>query len=147
MRQAIFVEKTPTIVEGECEIVPPPMRQRRSLAEYVDQVMIENGEKPKDVEARSKRAGYPISDAQIGNILLEKVKNPGILTLLALAKGLGRPVEEVIAAALAELPTESAAFKESEFASLWDIYRQLPNGEQRIFKRYLQMLRREMLSS
>lgn len=141
-----FREKVTTIVDEDCEIVQFPMR-RRTLAEYVDQVMIENGEKPKDVEARSKRAGYPISDAAVGKILLEQTKNPGILTLLALAKGLGRPVEEVIAAALVELPSESAGFKESDFASLWEIYRNLPTGEQKIFKRYLQMLRREMLST
>lgn len=144
--QALFVEKSPTIVEEDCEIVEFPMK-RRTLAQYVDQVMIENGEKPKDVEARSKRAGMPISDAQIGKILLEQVKNPGIHTLRALAKGLGRPIEEVIAAALGDLPGESNAFKDSDFAALWEVYRSLPPAEQKIFKRYLEMLRREMLST
>lgn len=140
-----FREKLSTIVEADCEIVEFPMR-RRTLAEYVDQVMIENGDKPKDVEARSKRAGFPISDAQIGKILLERVKNPGILTLRALAKGLGRPIEEVIAAALGDLATENSAFKDSDFADLAVIYKDLPGTEQKFYKRVLQMLRREMLS-
>lgn len=142
-----ILEKVTTIVEADCEIVPLPPMKRRTFAEYVDQVMLANGEKPKDVEARSRLKGDPISDAQVGNILLEKVKNPGILTLRALAKGLGRPVEEVLAAALVEVPIEERAYKESDFANLWDIYKDLPNGEQKVFKRYLQMLQREMLKS
>lgn len=140
-----FREKLTTIVEADCEIVEFPMRHR-TLAEYVDQVMIDLGEKPKDVELRAKRAGFPISDAQIGKILLEQVKNPGIFTLRALAKGLGRPIEEVIAAALGDLASDSAAFKDSDFADLALIYKDLPNGEQKFYKRVLQMLRREMLS-
>lgn len=140
-----FREKLSTIVDSDCEIVEFPMRHR-TLAEYIDQVMIENGDKPQHVEARAKRAGFPISDAQIGKLLLEQVKNPGILTLRALAKGLGRPIEEVIAAALGELPTDSPAFRDSEFADLAAVYRELPNGEQKFYKRVLQMLRREMLS-
>lgn len=140
-----FLENLTTIVGDERAILRVPMRQRRTLAEYVDQVMIENGEKPKDVEARSKRLGDPISDATIGNILLEKVKNPGVLTLRALARGLGRPVEEVIAAALVDLPAENPAYKESDFANLWEIYKELSISEQRIWKRYFQMAAREML--
>lgn len=140
-----FGEKLTTIVGDDCEIVEFPMRYR-TLAEYVDQVMIENGDKARDVEARSKRAGYPISDAQIGKILLEQVKNPGILTLRALAKGLGRPIEEVIGAALGDRASENPVFRDSDFADLAIIYKDLPNGEQKFYKRVLQILRREMLS-
>jgi transcriptional regulator with XRE-family HTH domain len=143
--QAIFVEKSPTIVGGDCEIFEFPMI-RRTLAEYVDQVMIDNGDKPKDVEARAKRAGFPISDATIGKILLEQVKNPGILTLRALAHGLGRPIEEVVAAALGELPAESRAFRESDLADLFNVYHGLSTSDQKFYKRCFEMLRREMLS-
>lgn len=145
MCQGISLENTTNIVDEEYEILPEPMRQSRTLAEYVAQVLSENGEKPKDVEARAKRMRDPISDATVGNILLATVKNPGILTLRALAKGLGRPVEEVIAAALSDLPTEDKGFQESDFAQLWDVYKNLPNGDQKLFKRYLTMLRHEML--
>lgn len=129
----------------ESDILPLPMKQRRTFAEYVNQVMIDNGDISKDVEARSRRAGDPISDATVGNILLEKVKNPGVLTLRALARGLGRPIEEVLAAAVIDLPTENPTYKESDFANLWEIYKDLPVSEQKIFKRYLQMMSREML--
>lgn len=145
MRVNSFMEKVTNIMGEDCEILPEPMRQIKTLAEYVAQVLSENGEKPKDVEARSKRMRDPISDATVGNILLETVKNPGILTLRALAKGLGRPVEEVIAAALSDLPSEEKGFQESDFAHLWEVYKNLPNGDQRVFKRYLTMLRHEML--
>ena len=139
-----FLEKVTTTVGEDCEIVPMPMKAR-TLAEYVNQIMIENGEKPKDVEARSKRAGCPISDAAVGKIILEQTKNPSVFTLLALSKGLGRPVEEVIGAALGK-PTEGAAFTNNEFASLAEIYESLPSSEQKVFKRFFQMIRREMLS-
>lgn len=145
MCQGIFLEISTNMLAEDCGILPEPMRQPRTLAEYVAQVLSENGEKPKDVEARSKRLRDPISDATVGNILLETVKNPGILTLRALAKGLGRPVEEVIAAALTDLPTEDKGFQESDFAHLWEVYKNLPNGDQKTFKRYLLMLRHEML--
>jgi len=140
-----FVEKVTTIVGSDCEIVPLQMKERKTLAQYINQVMVENGEKSSAVEARSKRVGDPISESSINNLLLEKVKNPGVFTLRALARGLGRPVEEVLAAALAELPKDSAVYKETDFANLWEIYKDAPNSEQRIFKRYLQMLAREML--
>lgn len=141
----IFLENLTTILDRNCATLPAPMKQRRTFAQYLNQVMLDSGERPKDVEDRSKRKGDPISDATVNNILLEKVKNPGILTLRALAKGLGRPIEEVVNAALHDLPLEEHAYQESDFANLWDIYKDLPNGEQKVFKRYLQMLQREML--
>lgn len=143
--QLIFREKSTTIVDKPCEIIPLPMKQRQTLAEYVNQVMIDNGEKPKDVEARSRRARDPISDSAIGKILLDQTKNPGILTLRALARGLGRPIEEVVAAALGDLPVESLGFKQSEVADFWVVLDRLPAAEQKFYKRCLQMLKRDML--
>lgn len=145
MRQEIFLVKSPTIVESECEILPIPMKSRQTLAQYVNQVMLDNGEKPKDIESRAKRAGHQISDSAIGNIILEKVDNPGIKTLHALALGLGRPVEEVIAAALGEMPKESLGYTESEMADFWQVLNRLPAAEQKYYKRTLQMLKRDML--
>lgn len=143
--QELLVEKSPTIVDKPCEIIPLPMKAQQTLAEYVNRVMIDNGEKPGDVEDRASRAGYQISDSSIGKILLEQTKNPGVHTLKALAIGLGRPIEEVIAASLGELPIESLGYNQSEFADLWEVYRRLPAAEQKVYKRYLQMLKRDML--
>lgn len=97
-----------------------------------------------EVERLSKRRGGTIGKSTVQQIALGKTPNPGILTMRDLAWGLGRPLDELTRAALGETPEESSAFQKSEWAALWEMSTLLALGDQRIVKRFLQMLEREI---
>jgi len=109
--------------------------------------MRENNLTALDVHKNSKRRGGDIARSTVQMIVQGKTPNPGILTLRDLAWGLMRPLDEVIANALGQTAVENTGFLKSEWANVWEMAKDLPLGEQRVFKRYVQMLEREVRRS
>jgi hypothetical protein len=146
----VFSEQQTAIQERHFAIVPDldikpmPPSSNRPLQEFVLRVMRENSLSYPDVERMARRRGGTIGKSSIQSIAKGETENPGINTLVELAWGLSRPVEEVVSVALGNHVADSASFRKSDFANLWDLYQELPAGEQRILKRYLQMMEREM---
>lgn len=115
------------------------------LGDYVRRVMQENGLDYVRVSKMAGKRGAAIGKTAIQQIVQGSTTNPGIYTVRALALGLGRPIEELIAAALGIQPTDTGTYKSSDFANLDAMYHQLPLPEQRGFKRYyLQVMEREI---
>lgn len=146
-----FSEKETAITERDFGIVRVPRKQPEStvsaksdnpLADYVLRVMRENNMTFPDVERVARRRGAKLGKSAVQQIATGKTTNPGIYTLQELAWGLGRPVEEVIAAALGS--AESTGFEKSELVNLWEMSQQVSLGEQRFFKRCIQVLEGEM---
>jgi hypothetical protein len=146
-----------TVLSEEINVIPeddgvsistPANKSMRSpdnpLQDYVLRVMRDNGLSYPEVERMARRRGGELGKSTVQQIAKGQTPNPGIYTLVELAWGLSRPVEEVVGAALGNPVSESNNYKRSEFANLADLHQQLPAGEQRVFKRYLQMLDREM---
>lgn len=113
------------------------------LQDYVLRVMRENNLTYPDVEKMSRRRGGTIGKSTVQQIAKGQTTNPGILTLRELAWGLSCPIEELIAVALGQR-ADTVAFEKSEFANLWEMFRQLPTHEQRFVKRILQMVDHEI---
>lgn len=151
--QDFFSEKSNGITEGVGAIVQPPNNTPEAepmspsdnpLQDYVLKVMMENNLTYPGVARMAKRRGGTIGKTTVQQIASGKTDSPGIYTLVELAWGLGRPIDEVVGAALGVPVSESGHFKKSDFANLFDLFQQLPGGDQRAMKRYLQMMEREM---
>jgi transcriptional regulator with XRE-family HTH domain len=148
----VFSEKSTAIAEDRFVIVAAPNDNSMTepelenrLGDYVRRVMQENGLDYVRVSKIASRRGASIGKTAVQQIVQGSTTNPGIFTVRALALGLGRPVEEVIAAALGTALVDSNNYKASDFANLADLYRQLPLPEQRGFKKYwLQVMEREI---
>lgn len=114
------------------------------LQDYVLKVMRDEGLSFADIENEARRQGGTLGRATIQQIAKGSTTNPGIYTLVELAWGLQRSVEEVITTALASHLTDHTAFERSELAKVWELSKDLPSAEQKMFKRYLQMIEREI---
>ena len=151
-----FSEKSSAIPSGEICILPPPLpnnletlmpagaepNESSSLADYVRYWMNEYGLTNVEVSAAAKRHKKTIGKSTVDDIL-QGTTGSSIHKLHALALGLGRPLEEVINAALGEQIIK-AGLKRSELANVDATFQQLTNSDQKIFKRFLEMLDREM---
>lgn len=149
-RQGFFAEKVNGMPEGNFGIVqtpdPKPMSSAPSkpLQDYVLRVMRENSLSYPDVERMARRRGGTIGKSSIQAIAKGETVNPGIFTLVELSWGLSRPIEEILGVALGSSIAESVGFRKSDFGNLFDLYQELPAGEQRAMKRFMQMMEREM---
>lgn len=151
----VFSEEEAGMLESKFAIVKSPQETTRTtmpdpgakaLADYVLRVMREKNLSYPDVEKMAKRrkGGPAIGKSTVQMIAQAKTPNPGIITLVELAWGLGKPVEEVISVILGADVTESPGFQRSEAANIWEMSRQLPLQEQRYVRRFLQMLESEI---
>lgn len=150
-RATTFLAKDAKIPALNLAIVPPPEKISMSnesdnpLSDYVRAAMIEQGLSAADVARNSKRRKGDIKRSTIQAIVQGITPNPGVLTLRDLAWGINRPVEIVLAKALGRALAHIQGAPPSEFASIIDLYQQLPLTEQRGIKRYyLQALEREL---
>lgn len=152
-----FSEKSSAIPVREICILPPPLptnpdtlmpagaepSEFGSLADYVRYWMKEYGLTNEQVSAEAKRRKASIGKSTVDDIVQGNTKGPSVHTLHALAMGLGRPLDEVVGAVLGE-PVNKAGFKRSEFYNLYDAFQQLATSDQKLFKKMLEMLDREM---
>lgn len=144
----IFIADKDAITAGEFAIVRPTNQEmttqlQDSLRDYVLRTMKENNLSAVDVAKNSQRRGGGIARATVQMIIQSKTHNPGIITLRDLARGLMRPLDEVLAHALGQAPAEHPNFLKSDLANLWELAKDLPPAEQKLFKRFVQIMERE----
>jgi transcriptional regulator with XRE-family HTH domain len=108
------------------------------LTAFIRRVMEEKGLEPADVASRSRQA---IKYATVYSIINERQKDISLTTLIALADGLGVPVEE-IAAAAAGKKRDGRLRDNIEF--LTHKFDQLTDAQQESLKPLLDLLDREL---
>lgn len=128
----------PTETEVDCS----PMPTRESPQEYVNRIMREAGLVHRAVAERAQALGYKLSGGYVHNIASGAINNPTVKLLQALAVGLGRPEDEVFLVFRGKAATEE--YKDSLFATIWNEYKHLPNGDQKELRVVLNMLHREI---
>lgn len=148
----VFSEKANGIaVEDSARLLTSPITQmvkkftENLIPDYVRSVNEDIGLTYKEIARLAKLRGGEVSASQAQAIGAGDSNNPGVKTLASVGLGLGKPPEDIVLASLGQLAAESAPFRASEFANLWELYKLLPSAEQRIMKRYLEIMRREML--
>src|SRR6185369_11185301 len=120
----------------------PPQRDN-ALQEYVLRIMRDEGLSYQDVETAAGTR-TKISRGTVQSIAKGDTTNPGIFTLVALAAGLNRPIEEVLRVTLGPLLPDLSAFERGEAARIMELSKHLSAADQKFVKRTLQMLEREI---
>ena len=152
-RATVISDKSAAIPTREFVIVgvpqksdtnPMPSQSDNPLRDLVQTVMRDRSLSYKDVEMAARENGGTLGRATIQQIANGVTTNPGVFTLVELAWGLGLTVERVVTVALGDHLKDATAFEKSELANIWDLSRQLPSAEQKILKRFVQMLEREI---
>lgn len=114
------------------------------IKDYILRVMEEEEYRAVDVLANAKRLKLDLKQASFQNVYSGQIKNPGIFTLITISRALGRPFEEMIAAIQGTAAPSSQAFKESEFALLFQMYEHLNTKEKKVADRFIEMVKREL---
>jgi hypothetical protein len=117
-----------------------------TFSSYLKFWLDERGINPRQVEELAGRKNAQVSGSKVSSAINGLAADHRMRTLEAISLAIGRPPEEVYLAALGYDPplSELPEFKESDFAYMWSVYRQLPNGEKKIYKRFVQMLANEI---
>lgn len=117
----------------------------RPIKDYILRVMREDKLRPVDVLNNAKRLKLELRQATFQEIYSGNTSNPQVYTLINISKALGRPFEEMVAAIQGSNSVNAAAFKQSEFALLWQLYDKLGGKEQRkVADRFIDMIKREL---
>lgn len=148
MSQQVSVENLSTNVEDSFVNLSASMKKaneqerRRKFAAYIQDCMVENGQRnPREVQDLSRKYGEGISDALISKFLNEDRGDCNVASIVGLADGLMRSPEEVFLAWLGRVPPLSTReYKESDFAHLWQLCKNAPASEKKIYFRYVKML-------
>lgn len=122
-----------------------PDATENPLQAYVLRVMQENNLSFQKIEDNAREEGGTLGRATIQQIANGKTTNPGIFTLVELANGLKRPLEEVLKITLGDLLLDPSVFDKSYAGKVWKLADDLPPAEQKMFRRYLQIIEREIL--
>jgi transcriptional regulator with XRE-family HTH domain len=117
---------------------------REDLADYVRRVRNEKGLSLKDVVERAQRSGVRISNGYISQIENRYYINPTRDKLVALARGLGVPDDEIFAVARGKLPSEDPEFNKSRFAELALKFDKLPPDSRIDVEALINLLDREL---
>lgn len=150
--QGIFAENSSQIRDDGICILPirpndpmdsPEERPLDALAAYVRKVMTDHNLSVYAVEKQARKRGGTLGKSTVDAVLQGRLSNPGIFTLRGLAWGLSRPVEEVIAVTVGTAVGDTAGFKKSDLANIYDQYSLMGKSDQRFFDRMFEMLDRE----
>lgn len=120
------------------------MPQRETPQDYINRIMRENGLTHRKVAERANALGLKLSGGYVHNVASGDVDNPSLGLIRAIAAGLGRPEEELIAVFRGKLLTDDNGYTESLFAVMWNEYKRLPAKEQKELRPSVDMLRREI---
>jgi hypothetical protein len=113
--------------------------------EYVKRIIAEMpGGSTAMIAQRAQRLGYKLSAGYVANISAGTADNLTIQLARALAAGLGRPEEEVLAVFRGKQLTDEVTYKESLFAVMWCEFSQLSGKDQKELRPVIEMLQREI---
>lgn len=114
-----------------------------TLKDYLLKVMNDEGFSQRDIEHHSRRGGDEgVSAGYINDILSGRTNNPTVKKAAALARGLKRPVLEVISIVLGT-PLDPRAALSGEITALFESVGEAPEDLQSWFKDQIQMISRE----
>lgn len=116
-----------------------PENKAESFSHYLDRIMRDEGLSSYDVERRS---GNGVSQTQVSRLQRGENKNPTTKTLAAIAKGIGRPEEEVFA--VARGLTKQPDIKHERLLSIDSAYDKLPLEERGNIDNLLDIIEREV---
>ena len=85
------------------------MSHTESFGDFIRRIRNEKGLSCKEVEKQSARFGKPISGSYINRIENQPTLRPTADRLMALANGLGIPVEELLARAVGVAPSNDSS--------------------------------------
>ncbi len=141
-----------SIISNKREFYPTALRlesaamPRQTLQAYLKKVMEDAGLSLRDVERRSKSARGHISNGYVNDILQGDAKNPTLDKLEALARGIGRPVDELIDVILGRVKTEDPSIQTSEIGGLIKDFNELSESDQKELRPSVEMLVKEIRS-
>lgn len=124
-----------------------PTRRDNPLREYVLRIMRDENLSYQAIETNAKRNNWHISRGTVQGITKagpDATDNPGIFTLVALAYGLDRTVEEILTVTLGDQLKDGTALQKGELAAISELAKQLSPSGQKFYRRFLQMLEREL---
>jgi|ERR1051326_928293 hypothetical protein len=127
------------------EPMPPP--RHNALKEYILRVKTDENLSYQAIETRAREQGYSISRGTIQRITgdgADATDNPGVFTLVALAYGMDRTVEEILTITLGDELKNPSALQRGELAAINELAKQLLPSGQKFYKRLLQMIEREL---
>lgn len=132
---------------GKSADKPMSPRTENVLRDYVKTIMKEEGLSYQAIETNALKHGYSISRGTVQGIAREDdpTDNPGIYTLVALAYGLGRTIEEVLVVALGDELKSATSLQKGELAAISELAKQLSApADFKFYRRLLQMVEREL---
>lgn len=115
--------------------------KRETLRDFVRRVTHEKDLKYRDV---ARRAQGRISAATVAQIINNKAGELKPLKVMALAEGLGEPVDLLFTLAYPGLQLRPDGFTQSRFEHLYTLYEKLPESERRELNSSLEMLKTYM---
>lgn len=126
--------------------IPMPTRPENALKEYVLQIMRDENLSYQAIETAARKHGWTLSRGTVQGITRdqEPTDNPGIFTLVALAYGLDRTVEEVLTVALGDELKDASALQKGELAAISELSKQLKPSGLKFYRQALKMLEREL---
>lgn len=124
-----------------------PTRQENPLREYVLKIMRDENLSYQAIADRAESRGWKISRGTIQGITKsgpDATDNPGVFTIVALSYGIDRTVEEVMTVTLGDELKDRTTLRKGELASISELAKQLSPSGQKFYRRFLQMLEREL---
>lgn len=116
----------------------------KSPQTYIRRVMIENGLNFRQVAERASKFGHRLGSVTVQMLLQGQTVNPGIYTVQALARGLGRPEEEVFAAFGVGVGMDKHLLRDPDLEAIQLNYAHLNPANRRQVKSVIAMLSREV---
>ena len=92
----------------------------------------------------ARRSGGKIRHSTVWNIKNGRTKTAKLETLKALAKGLKKPPEEIVAIAFGKNARRSRHFRQSILSSIFEDFEKLSDKDQQFLYPYLEMLQNEV---
>lgn len=116
---------------------------KESLAECVQRWQRESGLKPLEASQRAKKRGHKVSQDYIEDLASGAQVNPSPRIMKAVAAGFGKPVEEIVAAAMGWSAAEADQIN-GLIREIGEAYKQLSPAKQKDKRPLLEMINREL---
>lgn len=133
-----------TLVQGEDEFYilgPTDMPRRETIGSRLYKRRMELGLSLAQVRDKIDHDfKFTIGETTVRVIESDKVPNPGIKTIEALALGLGLDPLQVLGLGLDDSPETESGYKESQFARLWQNYKKLDKEQKAFIDESVEML-------
>jgi transcriptional regulator with XRE-family HTH domain len=119
-----------------------PMNMKESLPDYIRRVMSEGGITFRKITERSRGE---ISGAYVSDLISGKAANPSVEKIVALAKGLNRPEQELFQIARGKSkPSDDPDFRQSIFYMIYEKSQAASPEMKQVVNRVLGMIDREL---